>query len=208
MTSRETVLAVMAAQGRADALDLRSRAKDMDGTAIIMEEAKAPAWDAGKDYSDWPVGAPVADEGQVWTLIQPHNAAHYEGRPSTLRALWGLCHTTDPARAKPWVDPEGTSGMYMAGECYRAEDGTVYRCKVDNTVHDAHALPTAWEAVSTSVAEDPPEEASNTVSILDGMTVAQMKEYADNQGITLGGATKKADIRAAIEAAEAGKGTV
>lgn len=149
MTSRETVLAVMAAQGRADALDLRSRAKGMDGTAIIAEEAKAPAWDGGKDYSDWPVGAPVADEGQVWTLLQPHNAAHYEGRPSTLRALWGLCHTTDPGRAKPWVDPYGTSGMYMAGECYRAEDDTVYHCKADNTVHDAEALPKAWEIVPT-----------------------------------------------------------
>lgn len=64
-----------------------------------------------------------------------------------LRALWGLAHTKDPARAKPWVDPYGTSGMYMSGECYRAEDGTVYRCKQDNCVYDAQALPSAWEEV-------------------------------------------------------------
>ena len=81
----------------------------------------------------------------MWTLIQPHNAANYQGRPADLRALWGLCHTKDPAKAKPWVDAYGTSGMYMTGECYRAEDGTVYRAKQDNLVHNAAALPGSWE---------------------------------------------------------------
>lgn len=148
MTNKELILGVMREQGRNDALSLRSRAADMTGTEIISEETKAPAFDPNKDYSAWPVGAPVADEGQVWTLLQPHNAANYQGRPSTLRALWGLAHTTDPAKAKPWVDPYGTSGMYMSGECYRAEDGTVYRCRADNNVYDAAALPSAWEVVT------------------------------------------------------------
>lgn len=135
----------MKEKGRTDALDLRSRANGMDGTAIIAEEQKVPAFDGTKDYSAWPVGSPVADEGQVWTLLQPYNAAHYTGRPSTLRALWGLCHTKDPAKAKPWVDAYGTSGMYMTGECYMATDGTVYRAKQDNLVHDAAAYPGGWE---------------------------------------------------------------
>lgn len=148
MTNKELILGVMRDQGRNDALSLRSRAADMTGTEIISEETKAPAFDPNKDYSAWPVGAPVADEGQVWTLLQPHNAANYQGRPSTLRALWGLAHTTEPAKAKPWVDPYGTSGMYMAGECYRTGDGTVYRCKAENTVYDAVALPSAWEVAT------------------------------------------------------------
>ena len=143
------ILDVMKAQGKADALDLRGRAADMDGTAIIAEEAKAPAFDPKKDYSDWPAGAPVADEGQVWTLIQPHNAASYEGRPSTLRALWGLCHTKDPARAKPWVDACGTSGLYKKGECYIDAGGVVHRCLAEETNFDAAALPGAWEDVSS-----------------------------------------------------------
>jgi len=138
----------MKAQGKADALDLRGRAAGMDGTGIIAEESKAPAFDPAKDYTGWPAGAPVTDEGQVWTLIQPYNAAGYEGRPSTLRALWGLCHTKDPAKAKPWVDPYGTSGMYMTGECYKGADGIVYQALQDNLVHDAAALPGAWEAVA------------------------------------------------------------
>lgn len=148
MTNKDLILGVMREQGRSDALSLRSRAADMDGTSIIAEETKIPSFDPNKDYTAWPVGAPVADEGQVWTMIQPHNAANYQGRPSTLRALWGLAHTKDPAKAKPWVDPLGTSGMYMAEECYLAKDGTVYRCKADNTVYDAAALPGGWEVVS------------------------------------------------------------
>lgn len=146
MNSKETILTVMRAQGAADALDLRSRAGDMDGTAIIREEEKTPQFDPEKDYSSWPAGAPVQDEDQVWTLIQPHNAKNYEGRPSTLRALWGLCHTKDPARAKPYQAPNGTSGMYMTGECC-VDGGVVYRCLTDNTVHSPTDYPQAWEMV-------------------------------------------------------------
>ena len=75
----------------------------MDGTEIIDEEEKVPSFNQTKDYSNWMAGAPVSDDGQVWILLQPHNAGHYEGRPSNLRALWGLCHTKNPEKAKSWV---------------------------------------------------------------------------------------------------------
>ena len=87
--------------GRSDALKLREEAHSLTGTQLIDREHSAPAFDPTKDYSTYPVGAPVTDEGQVWLLIQPYNAANYAGRPSTLRALWGLAHTTNPAKAKP-----------------------------------------------------------------------------------------------------------
>ena len=147
MDAKTLVLDVLRSLGQREAAELRAGAADMDGTAIIAMERAAPAWDKNTDYTSWPKGAPVSDEAQVWTLIQPHRAADYEGRPSTLRALWGLTHTKDPTRSKPWVDPYGTSGMYMTGECYLAKDGTVYRCKQDNCVYDAQALPSAWEKV-------------------------------------------------------------
>lgn len=148
MTALDQLLDIHRRLGRNDALSLRSRAAGMTGTEIIAEEIAAPPFDPGKDYSAWPAGAPVTDEGQVWTLIQPYNAANYEGRPSELRALWGLAHTTDPKRAKPWVDPYGTSGMYMTGECYEDAEGTIWRCLQDNNVYDATALPEAWEVVT------------------------------------------------------------
>ena len=131
--------------GRSDALALRREAAGLTGTQIIDREDAVPAFDPYKDYSSFPVGAPVSDGGQVWTLIQPYNAAYYDGRPADLRALWGLAHTKNPARAKAWVDPQGTSGMYMRGECYRAEDGTVWQALEDNLVYDAQILPNRWK---------------------------------------------------------------
>lgn len=145
MDSKTFVLELMRDLGRHEAAALRETASTLTGTEIIAQERAVPPWDAQKDYTGCPKGTPVTDEGQVWTLITPHRAADYQGRPSTLRALWGLAHTTDPARAKPWVDPQGTSGMYMRGECYRAADGTVYRSLQDNMVYDATAQPNAWE---------------------------------------------------------------
>ena len=44
MTKAE-ILALMKEKGKADALDLRSRAKDLDGTAIIADESKIPLFD-------------------------------------------------------------------------------------------------------------------------------------------------------------------
>ncbi len=142
-----SMIEVFRSLGRSDALKLRGEAASMTGTQIIDREYAAPAFDPNKDYSDFPVGAPVRDEGQVWLLIQPYNAAYYEGSPSMLRALWSVAHTTNPQKAKPWVDAYGTSGMYMAGECYKDADGVVHRAKQDNLVHDAAAYPAGWETV-------------------------------------------------------------
>lgn len=117
MTSKDLVLDVMRSQGTADAQDLRSRASDMDGTAIIAEEEKIPAWDGQKDYTDWPAGGPVRFEEQVYTLITPHNASHYpDANPGNTPALWSITQTKDPAKAKPYLAPNGTSGMYMLDE--------------------------------------------------------------------------------------------
>lgn len=134
--------------GRSDALALRKEAASLTGTQIIDREVAIPDFDPQRDYSAYPVGSPVADDGQVWTLIQPYNAAHYDGRPADLRALWGLAHTNNPARAKAWVEPLGTSGMYMRGECYRDADGVVWRSLEDNVVYPASVMPGYWEEVS------------------------------------------------------------
>lgn len=68
----------------------------------------------------------------------------------------------------------------------------------------ARAAEAAKEAQEATEATEAP--AATTTSILDGMTVAQLKEYAANNNIDITGLTLKADIRAAIEAAEAQNG--
>lgn len=154
MTSKERVLQrehdrgkpIGKVQGRADALDLAARAPEMDGTAIIAEENHIPAYSATADYSKQKAGIPVQDDGQVWLLLQPHNAAHYTGRPATLRALWGLAHTKDPAKAKPWVAPYGTSGLYRIDEVC-THNGHVWRNLWDNNEYPPETLnvESRWE---------------------------------------------------------------
>lgn len=122
------ILDTMRSQGRFDALQLILAAPDMTGTELIAEEIKIPAWSPTTDYSSQSPGAPVQDEGQVWTLIIPHDASRYIGRPSTLRALWDLTHTKDPLKAKPWVASYGISGRYKLEECctYPDENGVLH----------------------------------------------------------------------------------
>lgn len=140
MTSKQKVLGIMRSQGRADALDLRGRAANLDGTGIIAEEEKIPQFDPKKDYSTWAAGAPVWEavegERQVFKLITPHNAAHYPGStPANTPALWSICHTKDPAKAKPFVYSQGTSGMWMTDECC-TKDGHVWK-----STKDGHSFP-------------------------------------------------------------------
>ena len=142
---------VMYEEGRRHALDLAGRAKDMDGTAIIAEEDHIPAWSKNADYSKMSAGIPVRDDGQVWTLIIPHNAAHYTGRPADLRSLWGLAHTKDPSKAKPWVASYGISGLYMEGEvCTYPHAGSgklhIWRCTYNNNEYppQTHGAESRW----------------------------------------------------------------
>ena len=128
---------IMYDEGRRDALDLASRAKDMDGTAIIAEEQKVPAWREDAVYTADHVGFPVSDCGQVYTILMPHTPAHNPGaRPADLPAIYSVRHTKDPAKAKPWTASFGTSGLYEMDECctYPHTDGSihVFRNKYDN----------------------------------------------------------------------------
>lgn len=136
MMTKETSLEIMRAQGKADSLNLRERAPSMTGTEVIAEEHKIPDFDPTKDYTSWKPGSPVTDDGQVWLLIQPYNAAHHPQKPAELRAHWGLAHTKDPAKAKPWVASYGVSGLYMVDEVciYPNKEGVlhIYRNKQDN----------------------------------------------------------------------------
>lgn len=152
MTNQELILGVMRAQGKADALDLRARAPELDGTALIDEENKIPVFDGSKDYSSWKAGSPVRElvdgEWQVFTLITPHNASSYPGStPSNTPALWSIRHTKDPKRAKPWLAPNGAHDAYQTGEYMIWTDGQTYRCTTDNTVWGPDTLPSAWTVV-------------------------------------------------------------
>lgn len=128
------------------ALFLRVKSPEMTGTEIIEEEDFVPDWSNEKDYTNVIVGAPVRHEGQVYTLLQPHNASYYTGTPATLAALWRVKHTTDPLKAKPWVKPTNTSDMYLVNECMIYTDGKTYRCQRDTTYSPEEYAPD-WESI-------------------------------------------------------------
>lgn len=154
------ILDTMRDKGKTDALELAARAAEMTPTEVIAEERKIPQWDPKGDYSDptkTPIGTPVRDGGQVWILLQLHNAAHSSGRPTQLRALWGLAHSKDPKTAKPWVPSYGTSGLYMLDECctyLNPKDGVqhVYRSLWSNNDYPPHTLnaESRWEDLGTA----------------------------------------------------------
>ena len=145
------ILSTMYERGRADALGLAGRASEMDGTAIIAEEEKVPLFVWGTDYSGCPAGAPIAEiiegERQIFTMIVPVNTSHYPGiTPNTKRSLYSLRHTKDPAKAKAFVEPYGTSGMYELDECC-TEGGYVWRNLYEDNIFPPSALPDRWENV-------------------------------------------------------------
>ena len=124
---------------------LEADAPKMDGTQLVDQEQYIPDFDPDKhQYLNWTIGQAVRDEGQVWKLIQPYDSNIYKDHPNNLRAHWGLMHTKDPYKAKPYVEPLGTSGMYMKDECC-TEGGKIYISTIDNNVWTPTAYPSGWK---------------------------------------------------------------
>ena len=127
MTAKENVLSRERDRGRADALGLATRASCLSGTAIIAEEDHIPPWREDAVYTADMVGWPLRDGEQVYTLLQAHTPANNPGsRPADLPAIYSRKNTTDPKRAKPWMAPNGTSGMCMKEDC-TVDAGHVWR---------------------------------------------------------------------------------
>lgn len=144
MTSKDRVLSRERERGRAAAANLAARAPELSGTAIIAEEDHIPAWSEKAVYTAAMVGWPVQDLGQVYTILQPHTPAYNPGvRPADLPAIYSIKHTRDPARAKPWQAPNGTSGMYETGDCC-TEMGSVWRSTQNANVWPPSSNPTGW----------------------------------------------------------------
>ena len=149
MTSKERVLQREQERGRAAALDLADRAPQLTGTAIIAEEDHIPAWSEKAVYTVDMVGWPVRDGGQVYIILQPHTPANNPGsRPADLPAIYSIKHTKDPARAKPWQAPNGTSGVYNTDECC-VETGCVWQSIVEGNVWQPSAYPAGWAYIGT-----------------------------------------------------------
>lgn len=144
MESKAFVLEKMREIGLEAAAKLQKEATNLTGTEIIDRESDIPDFDASKQYLNWLAGMTVRDDGQVWQLLQPYDSTVYTDKPANLRAQWGLCHTKNPKKAKPYVEPQGTSGMYMKDECCVQND-VVYISLIDNNVWPPDQYPDGWK---------------------------------------------------------------
>ena len=144
-SSKEYVLDKMKEVGLRAAEKLQSQASEMDGTQLIDREGDIPDFDPDNyQYLNWGIGSAVRSEDQVWKLIQPYDSIVYKDPPSQMRAQWGLMHTKNPDKAKPYVEPLGQSGMYMKDECC-TYNGATYISTIDNNVWNPEAYPAGWE---------------------------------------------------------------
>lgn len=150
MTSKERVLQRERDRGRGDALALASVASELDGTILIQNEDKVPAWSEKVVYTTAHIGYPVQDGGQVFTILQPHTPAHNPGvRPIDLPAIYSIQHTKNVEDAKPYTAPYGTSGLYMLDEVC-TKDGQTWRSLIDNNAYPPNETGTAslWEVIT------------------------------------------------------------
>lgn len=154
MTHKEFVRETLRRAGLREAQEVRTQtvSGELDGTAVIAAEGYIPDYpaDGRRDFTAAPVGAPYRYGGQVYKLWQAHDAnGQPDWTPEKAVSLWDICHTKDPAAAKPYFPPQGTRGLYHTGECMVWTDGAVYRSKADSNSRTPEETPDAWERVAT-----------------------------------------------------------
>ena len=117
-----------------------------DDRAVVLERF-FPEWEPGPQTAGAVVRRSELD--QVYRVLQTHDSTGNESwAPELVPALFGVCHTKHPAKAKPWAQPQGTSGAYRLGECYRDSQGQVWRQVYDgDNVYDAATVSDRWELV-------------------------------------------------------------
>lgn len=123
-------------------------AGERTGTQVIACEELLPAWTkAGPDGDGiHNVGEPCTHDGQSWRCCQEHSTKNNPDiEPGRSPAHWAPYHTTDPAKAKPFIQPIGAHDTYMKGEVCLWTDGTVKRSKVNDNAYSPEDYPDNWE---------------------------------------------------------------
>lgn len=130
------------------ALSFREKAvsEDLDGTTVIENEFLVPEWRMGKYET---VGAPVQYQGRIYKVWQSHDStSNPDWNPADAVSLFDIYHTKDPAKAKPYLAPQGTRGVYQKDEVMLWTDGFVYRSLQDNNDRTPEVYAQWWEVVA------------------------------------------------------------
>lgn len=128
----------------ADEAAFNAAAAEINDNAAALRLWLPGTADKPRDYARTDIRVDPADGCPYWAMVAHTSYAGQELRPSTSPTIWAHCHGTTPETARPFV-AEGHN-PYMSGH-YCTENGAVYLCKQDATVHAPSVLPQAWEAV-------------------------------------------------------------
>lgn len=131
-----------------------ANAGDRTGTEIIACEDLLPAWTKAGPKGDGSheVGEACTHDGQSWRCCQAHNTNNNPDiEPGKSPAQWVPYHTTDPTKAKAFIQPTGAHDAYQKGECCLWTDGKVYRSIMDGAnAYSPEAYPQGWEEVTAA----------------------------------------------------------
>lgn len=148
--SNDLYFDAMREKGRADAADLQSRSASMDGTALYAEEYKIPDFTAAcktMNMLQRPVGFVCrSTAGRMVKLLQVYDSSIYTQEPEELPAQWGFYWSTDPKKAKPFL--ESATSPYSIGECC-TDEGYVWKSKIDTNTWKPSSYPAGWEDLGT-----------------------------------------------------------
>lgn len=150
----------MHAKGVADAKDLQTRSASMDGTALYAEENKIPEFAAAvKTKNMLQRKAGQADGfvcrnslGQVCRLIQAYDSDIYTQEPGSieLAAHWRFVWSTDPKKAKPFLEEAGlrSTNFYNKDECCTF-NGYVWQSLIATNTYTPVEYPRGWKDLGT-----------------------------------------------------------
>lgn len=82
--------------------------------------------------------------GRVVRLIQVYDSDTFTAEPEDLPAQWRFVWSQNPEDALPFVML--ATSPYKTGDCC-AENGVVYRSKIDNNTWSPSSTPQYWEVV-------------------------------------------------------------
>ena len=118
------------------------------GTEMVAAEILFDKWKPG----NYALNDVRRYKDQLWRCCQAHDStASADWFPGNVAALWAPYHTTDPAAAKPFIQPAGAHDAYLQGEVCIWTDGKIYRSIMDSAnAYSPEAYPAGWEQVEGS----------------------------------------------------------
>lgn len=111
---------------------------------VNKNSAAFRVWLADADYQRGDVRIDPADGVPYWAMHAHGISSGHVCQPGTSPTMWVHCHGTTPETARPFVS-EGHN-PYRSGH-YCTENGAVFLCLANNTVHAPSVLPDAWKQV-------------------------------------------------------------